>query len=104
MNNVDVIKEDVFLDCSGMLCPMPIVKTTKAMKELQSGQILKMVATDAAFPGVDADDGFDAQVVDVDDVHGAAWRWRAFPGRGGLECRAPRRGVHAVRRAKHPAT
>ena len=50
MNNVDVIKEDVFLDCSGMLCPMPIVKTTEAMKELQSGQILKMIATDAGSP------------------------------------------------------
>lgn len=50
MNNVDVIKEDVLLDCTGMLCPMPIVKTTKAMKELHSGQILKMIATDAGSP------------------------------------------------------
>ena len=44
---MDVIKEDQVLDCTGMLCPMPIVKTTKAMKELESGQILKMIATDA---------------------------------------------------------
>jgi TusA-related sulfurtransferase len=29
---------------------MPIVKTTKAIKELQSGQILKMIATDAGSP------------------------------------------------------
>jgi len=50
MNDVEVIKEDVLLDCSGLLCPMPIVKTTKAMKELQSGQILKMIATDAGSP------------------------------------------------------
>jgi len=50
MNNVEVIKEDVLLDCSGLLCPMPIVKTTKAIKELQSGQILKMIATDAGSP------------------------------------------------------
>ena len=50
MNNVDVIKEDVLLDCSGLLCPMPIVKTSKAMKELQGGQVLKMVATDAGAP------------------------------------------------------
>lgn len=47
---MDVIKEDQVLDCSGMLCPMPIVKTTKAMKELTSGQILKMIATDAGAP------------------------------------------------------
>jgi tRNA 2-thiouridine synthesizing protein A len=50
MNEVEVIKEDVLLDCSGWLCPMPIVKTTKAMKELQSDQILKMIATDAGSP------------------------------------------------------
>ena len=47
MNDIEVIKEDVLLDCSGALCPMPIVKTSKAIKELQSGQILKMIATDA---------------------------------------------------------
>ncbi len=50
MNEVEVIKEDVLLDCSGLLCPMPIVKTTKAIKELQSGQILKMISTDAGSP------------------------------------------------------
>jgi TusA-related sulfurtransferase len=50
MNIVETIKEDVLLDCSGLLCPMPIVKTTKAMKELQSGQVLKMIATDAGSP------------------------------------------------------
>jgi len=47
---MDVIKEDLVLDCSGMLCPMPIVKTNKAVKELQSGQILKIIATDAGYP------------------------------------------------------
>ena len=50
MNGVEVIKEDVLLDCSGLLCPMPIVKTSKAIKELQSGQILKMISTDAGSP------------------------------------------------------
>jgi tRNA 2-thiouridine synthesizing protein A len=47
---MDIIKEDLTLDCSGLLCPMPIVKTSKAMKELGSGQILKMIATDAGSP------------------------------------------------------
>ncbi len=50
MSDIEVIKEDVLLDCSGLLCPMPIVKTTKTMKELQSGQILKMISTDAGSP------------------------------------------------------
>lgn len=47
---MDVIKEDQVLDCSGLLCPMPIVKTSKAINALQSGQILKMIATDAGSP------------------------------------------------------
>lgn len=38
------------LDCSGMLCPMPVIKTAKAIKELQPGQVLKMIATDAGAP------------------------------------------------------
>lgn len=45
-----VLKEDILLDCTGLLCPLPIAKTTKAMKELQSGQILKLIATDAGSP------------------------------------------------------
>ncbi|HSO11157.1 MAG TPA: sulfurtransferase TusA family protein [Anaerolineales bacterium] len=47
---MDIIKEDLILDCSGLLCPMPVVKTSKMMKELQPGQILKMIATDAGSP------------------------------------------------------
>jgi tRNA 2-thiouridine synthesizing protein A len=47
---MDAIKEDQVLDCSGLLCPMPIVKTSKAIKEMQSGQILKVIATDAGYP------------------------------------------------------
>lgn len=46
----DVIKEDQVLDCSGMLCPMPVVKATKAIKTMESGQILKMIATDPGAP------------------------------------------------------
>ena len=34
------------LDARGLLCPMPIVKTAKAMKALEPGQVLKLVATD----------------------------------------------------------
>jgi len=34
------------LDCKGMNCPLPILKTKKAIDSLESGQVLKMVATD----------------------------------------------------------
>jgi tRNA 2-thiouridine synthesizing protein A len=47
---VDVIKEDQVLDCSGMLCPMPVVKTSKAIKAMEMGQVLKMIATDPGAP------------------------------------------------------
>ena len=40
------ISPDQTLDCSGLACPMPILKTKKAMDGLQAGQILKMIATD----------------------------------------------------------
>lgn len=46
------LQEDKLLDCSGMLCPVPVIKTSKAIKELQIGQVLKMIATD---PGAPAD-------------------------------------------------
>ncbi|WP_082232295.1 sulfurtransferase TusA family protein [Halobacillus massiliensis] len=34
------------LDAKGLACPMPIVKTKKAMKELNTGDILEIHATD----------------------------------------------------------
>ena len=37
---------DKILDAKGLACPMPIVKTRKEMKELVSGQILQILATD----------------------------------------------------------
>ncbi len=46
----DVIKEDQVLDCSGMLCPLPVVKTSKAIKTMEVGQVLKMIATDPGAP------------------------------------------------------
>ncbi len=40
------IAADQELDCSGLACPMPILKTKKAIDALQMGQVLKMIATD----------------------------------------------------------
>ena len=41
-----MIKADVQLDAKGLACPMPIVKTKKAMNELLDGQVLEIQATD----------------------------------------------------------
>lgn len=35
------------LDARGLLCPLPILKTKFQMDALESGQVLKVVATDA---------------------------------------------------------
>lgn len=40
------------LDCTGMSCPLPVVKTAQAIKELEPGALLELLATD---PGVDPD-------------------------------------------------
>ncbi|RIW34723.1 hypothetical protein D3H55_09435 [Bacillus salacetis] len=37
---------DKVLDAKGLACPMPIVKTKKAINELESGQVLEVLATD----------------------------------------------------------
>ncbi|MFD2759651.1 sulfurtransferase TusA family protein [Lentibacillus juripiscarius] len=34
------------LDATGMACPMPVVKTKKAIEELNTGDILEVHATD----------------------------------------------------------
>jgi len=39
----DVTKD---LDTTGLNCPMPILRAKKALKELQSGDILRVTATD----------------------------------------------------------
>jgi tRNA 2-thiouridine synthesizing protein A len=41
--NVDFTKE---LDARGLSCPLPILKTKKALNEIMSGEVLKILATD----------------------------------------------------------
>lgn len=40
------IKANQTLDCKGLACPMPIVKTKKAMDRLEAGQVIEVQATD----------------------------------------------------------
>lgn len=41
-----MIKTDQLLDAKGLACPMPIVKTKKAIADLSPGQVLEIQATD----------------------------------------------------------
>ena len=43
---------DKEFDASGLSCPLPIVKTKKALADMGAGQVLRVVATD---PGSVAD-------------------------------------------------
>lgn len=52
MINLDDIKPDYNLDCSGLMCPLPIYNLGKKIKELQPGQTLELLATDS---GVESD-------------------------------------------------
>jgi tRNA 2-thiouridine synthesizing protein A len=45
MSQTDIHVDEV-LDASGLLCPMPVIRTSKAMKLLGPGQVLRLVATD----------------------------------------------------------
>ena len=40
---------DQVLDCAGMSCPLPVVKTSQAIKKIEIGQVLELLAPD---PGV----------------------------------------------------
>jgi tRNA 2-thiouridine synthesizing protein A len=49
MSDVTIIKT---IDLKGLLCPIPVVKMAKAIKEVQVGETIEAFATD---PGVMAD-------------------------------------------------
>ncbi len=43
---------DQTLDCTGLQCPLPVIKTSQAIKTIEIGQVLELLATD---PGVEPD-------------------------------------------------
>jgi len=40
------MQADESLDCFGLMCPMPIIKTAQTVKKMKKGQVLEIVATD----------------------------------------------------------
>ena len=43
---------DQVLDCTGLSCPLPVVKTAQMIKQIEQGRVLELLATD---PGVERD-------------------------------------------------
>jgi tRNA 2-thiouridine synthesizing protein A len=42
----DAIAHDVEVDARGLNCPLPILRTKKALNAMNSGQVLRILATD----------------------------------------------------------
>ena len=42
----DDIKVDKSLDLKGLACPMPVVKVSKGIKEVEIGQVIEDITTD----------------------------------------------------------
>jgi tRNA 2-thiouridine synthesizing protein A len=40
------IKVDKVMDLKGLPCPMPVVKVSKGIKEIEVGQVLQAISTD----------------------------------------------------------
>ena len=67
---------DKELDTRGLNCPLPILKAKKALAEMLSGQVLKVVSTDAgsvrdfqAFARQTGNDLVEQQTVGGDFIH-----------------------------------
>jgi TusA-related sulfurtransferase len=68
---------DVELDVTGLSCPMPLLKAKLALNNMESQQILKVVATD---PGSEKDfqlfvDQSDHKILDVQKDDQAYFYW-----------------------------
>jgi tRNA 2-thiouridine synthesizing protein A len=69
MTTMDIHKE---LDARGLTCPLPILKAKKALSDMHSGEVLKVLATDPgsvrdfqAFARQTGNDLVDQQAADV---------------------------------------
>ena len=67
---------DKEIDTRGLNCPLPILKAKKALAELHSGQVLKVVSTDAgslrdfqAFAKQTGNELIEQQTVSTDFIH-----------------------------------
>ena len=44
--DTEIMDIQIEIDARGLNCPLPILKAKKALAELQSGQVLRLTATD----------------------------------------------------------
>lgn len=64
------------LDCKGLLCPLPIIKLAKAIKTIQVGQAIEMLATDpGSVPDMQAFQTQTGHKILNSDQQGGAYRF-----------------------------
>ncbi|BDT68646.1 sulfurtransferase TusA family protein [uncultured Albidiferax sp.] len=70
------MQTDKEIDTRGLNCPLPILKAKKALTDMQSGQLLKVVSTDAgsvrdfqAFAKQTGNELVDQQTAGADYIH-----------------------------------
>jgi tRNA 2-thiouridine synthesizing protein A len=64
------------LDCKGLLCPVPIIRLSKAMKTIQVGEVLEMLATDpGSAPDMEAFKNQTGHEVLVSEQQGGVFRF-----------------------------
>ncbi len=71
-----MMKIDMEIDARGLNCPLPILKAKKGLSELQSGQTLKVISTDAgslrdfqAFAKQTGNELLEQETLDTDFIH-----------------------------------
>lgn len=46
MTNLETIEFQLEVNASGLKCPLPILRAKKALSQIESGQVLKVLTTD----------------------------------------------------------
>lgn len=64
------------LDCRGLLCPIPIIKLSKAIKEVPVGETVEMLTTDpGSVPDVEAFQNQTGHKIQVSDQQNGVYRF-----------------------------
>lgn len=72
----EALKAQQTLDCRGLLCPLPIIKLSKAIKGIQVGEALEMLATDpGSVPDVKAFQAQTGHEVVASEQQGGVYRF-----------------------------
>lgn len=68
---------DQNLDLSGLNCPMPLLKTKQALNRLESGKVLRVLATDPSserdFKVFSEQSGIPLLKIEIQDQHYIYW-------------------------------